>query len=157
MPRVTLIFALLLIGLGIVGFAGDSGSNRYQDSSKASAYSTTAGQTAPPPKRSVTALIPAFTGGLLLICGLLALNEKWRKHAMHSAALVGSLGLLAAGGRAATGLVTLFSDDGDVNQRSLFFVSLMAILCGAFVAFSLMSFVQARRRKSEVELQPAIR
>jgi len=49
--------------------------------------------------RSLTALIPAIAGGLLLICGLLAMNPAIRMHAMHGAAMVGLLGFLAPLGR----------------------------------------------------------
>src|SRR5438045_2256338 len=49
--------------------------------------------------RSVTALIPAFAGALLLICGIAALNPAMRMHAMHGAAVVGVLGVIAPLGR----------------------------------------------------------
>ena len=109
------------------------------------------GTAAAKPKRSVTALIPAFTGGLLFIFGVIALNEKWRMHGMHGAVLIGLLGFLAAGGRAATGLGKLMSADAAVNMRSLFFVSMMAILCGVYVVLCVNSFIQARKRRREAE------
>jgi hypothetical protein len=92
---------------------------------------------------------------LLLAFGLIATRDRWRKHAMHAAAVVGSFGLIAAGGRAATGFVSLSSAAGDVNLRSLFFVSMMALICGAFVTFCFLSFVQARRSRPEAALEPA--
>ncbi|HRK32670.1 MAG TPA: hypothetical protein PLD59_16520 [Tepidisphaeraceae bacterium] len=42
--------------------------------------------------RSFTALIPAFAGILLLVCGLVALKPALRKHAMHGAVLIAILG-----------------------------------------------------------------
>jgi hypothetical protein len=92
-------------------------------------------------------LIPAFAGGLLLLCGVVALNEKARMHAMHAAVLVGLLGFLAAGGRGAMGLMKLLSEGADVNRRSLVFVWLMALLCGVFVVLCVNSFIQARKRQ----------
>ena len=50
-------------------------------------------------RTSVTALIPAIFGAVLLICSLVALNEPARKHAMHAAVAVGLIGALAALGR----------------------------------------------------------
>lgn len=46
--------------------------------------------------RSWTALIPAIAGGLLLVCGYVALNPAYRKHAMHGAVLVAILGFAGA-------------------------------------------------------------
>ncbi len=168
MPRVTIVFAVLLIVLGVVGYTGEpTAATRDEPDSTApdstAADSTAADSTAaevaaassPPdaeagmaPKRSITALIPAFAGGLLLMFGGLALNENWRKHAMHGAVLVGLLGTLAAGGRGAGGLMKWISGDATVNTRSLFFVCAMAVLCGVFVILCVNSFIQARKRRT---------
>src|SRR5947209_18839802 len=43
---------------------------------------------------SWTALIPAFFGLPLTILGVLALQEDWRKHAMHVAVIIGLVGFL---------------------------------------------------------------
>lgn len=68
-PKLTLIFALLLIALGIAGFL---------------------------PQSSRTALVPAYVGGVLLGLGLLAMAlDSARKHLMHAAAVVALLGALA--------------------------------------------------------------
>ena len=74
MAKTTIIFALLLISVGVFGYLGtDTGSP-----SEGAAASEQATADAPvdadsaKPKRSVTALIPAFVGGILLLCGLLA-------------------------------------------------------------------------------------
>ena len=152
MPRVTLVFAGLLIILGVFGYLGDSAAaskGRNTEQQNLTSITADVDQAATAPKRSITALIPAFTGVLLALFGGLAIVEKWRKHAMHAAAIVGLLGFLAAGGRSATGLMQL-AGGGDVNTRSLFFVCAMAALCGVFVAMCINSFIQARRgRQSE--------
>ena len=93
------------------------------------------------------ALIPSFTGFLLLIFGAVGLNAKWRMHAMHGAVLVGLVGFAAAAGRGASSLVKLGASDADVNARGLLFVCLMAILCGVYTVICVSSFIQARRRK----------
>ena len=148
MPRVTIFFAVLLILLGIVGYAGTptaaTSTGLDASPSSTSADTNTASEQS---KRSVTALIPAFTGGLLLIFGLIALNERWRMHAMHGAVLIGLLGFLAAGGRGASGVAKVMTSDVAVNGRSLFFVCAMAVLCGVYVGLSVNSFIQARKRR----------
>ena len=69
MPKLTLIFALLLIALGVGGFL---------------------------PQGSRTALVPAYVGGILLVLGLLAMAfEVARKHLMHVASVIALLGALA--------------------------------------------------------------
>ncbi len=156
MPRITLIFAILLILLGVVGYTGDAASSPATDTEAVQDTQPTNGETViAKPKRSVTALIPAFTGGLLLIFGVVALNEKWRMHGMHGAVLIGLLGFLAAGGRAATGLGKLMSADASVNTRSLFFVCMMALLCGVYVVLCVNSFIQARKRRRAAAAEDA--
>ena len=71
MASTTIVFAVLLILLGGVGYFGTGTS-------------------------SLTALIPSFFGLLLLILGILARSDAARKHAMHAAAMVALVGLLGA-------------------------------------------------------------
>jgi hypothetical protein len=125
MARTAIIFACLLIALGLYGYFG----------------STEA-------EPSKTALIPAAFGAVLLLAGLVALKERLRMHAMHVAALVGLLGLLAAGGRGAMKIGVLFSDDPTVNKRPIIMILAMAALCLVFVALCVKSFVDARRRQA---------
>ena len=78
MPAVSIIFGALLVALGVVSYTGAVpyfGEHAYV---------------------SPTALIPAAVGTLLVLCGLLALNERFLKHAMHAAAAIGLLGLIGA-------------------------------------------------------------
>jgi hypothetical protein len=46
--------------------------------------------------RSWTALIPAIAGGLLLACGLVARDPRYRKAAMHAAVVLALLGFAGA-------------------------------------------------------------
>lgn len=63
-------------------------------------------------QQSVTALIPAFVGGPLLIAGLVSLRPEWRSYGLYAAAslvlllaigtLRGTFGLLGGEGSSAT-------------------------------------------------------
>ena len=75
--------------------------------------------------RSVTALIPAFVGLAILLMGLLAFKESARMHAMHVAAALGVLGLLAAIGRIATAGLSL--------SAAGISLMIMVLLTGSFV------------------------
>jgi uncharacterized membrane protein HdeD (DUF308 family) len=145
MAKTTIIFALLLILLGLVGYFGTS-AQAPADAAQEQADSNTAKSVTP--KRSITALIPAWVGVILLLAGLVAMNESFRKHAMHLAVLIGLLGFLAGAGRGAMGLSKMVSGDPNLNYRSMTFVWLMALLCGLFVILCVNSFIQARKRRS---------
>ncbi len=145
MAKVTVVIAALLILIGCVGYFGTP--TAEPSSPENNAAETADAAPAAPSKRSVTALIPAFVGAILLVCGLLSFNEGMRKHAMHAAVSVGLLGFLAGAGRGAMGLGKFFSGDPSLNTRSFLFVWLMAILCLVFVVMCVNSFIQARKRR----------
>lgn len=91
--------------------------------------------------RATTSLIPAYVGAVLVLLGLLARNARYRKHVMHLAAAVGLLGFLAAAGRLGMSLAR-----GTVPATAaLVSLSLMALLCLAFVLLCVRSFIAARR------------
>jgi hypothetical protein len=124
---VSVVFGLLLVALGVWGrFGGDLG------------LWEPLGFT-PPKPLSHTALIPAYAGAALIVLGLLAFKANLLKHAMHGAAVVGLLGLLASAGR----LIVKGYDHG-VGGTSLV---LMAAVCAVFVGLCVNSFIQARRRR----------
>ena len=127
MALVSALFGLLLIALGIWGYWGG-----------AFGLWEPLGLTRPE-KLSGTALIPAYVGVALVALGLLALKDALRKHAMHGAAMIGVLGLLAAVGR-----ILMTGSVQGVGGASLI---TMALLCGVFVALCVNSFLQARRRR----------
>lgn len=157
MAKTTIVFGILLIALGIVGYMGGGSAAAPKDgqAKDASADQPAADQPAadqpaadqPAPKKSITALIPAFVGVILALCGVLALKESMLKHAMHGAVLVGLLGAIAGAGRGVMGLGKFFSGDPSLNQRSFLFVWLMAVICGVFVFLCVQSFIAARKRK----------
>src|SRR2546423_776405 len=78
MPKMAIVFGLLLTILGFVGYFG----------AKAGWFA--AGHA------SMTALIPGLFGVLLMICGIVAFNPDLRKHAMHAAAMISLLGVIGA-------------------------------------------------------------
>ena len=94
---------------------------------------------------SPTALIPAVIGVLILICGALSLNEKFRKHAMHIAAVLGVLGVL--GGFAP--IIRQVASGKELNLASPSAVAglSMTLVCAAFVAMCVRSFVAARKAR----------
>jgi hypothetical protein len=95
---------------------------------------------------SPTALIPALVGILMILAGGLARREGLRAHAMHVAALVGTLGFLGC----LPGLVKLPVLLGDgVVARPLAVVeqSITVVLCLVFVTLCVRSFVKARRAR----------
>lgn len=127
MPAVSVVFGLLLIALGIWGrWGGDLGLWQPLGFDL-------------PEKLSATALIPAYVGAALFVLGLLAFKESLLKHAMHFAAMIGLLGLLAAGGRLLT--------TGNVHGVGGASLLAMLLLCAVFVALCVNSFIQARRRR----------
>lgn len=160
MAKTTVIFGVILIALGVFGYMGagegaatgaatDAVESAAGDNADAADGTGEEGTEAG--KKSVTALIPAFVGGLLAICGLVAFNEGLRMHAMHGAVLVGLLGFLAGAGRGAMGIGKFLSGDPSLNQRSFLFVWLMAIICLVYVVLCVQSFIQARKRRQESE------
>jgi hypothetical protein len=120
-----------------------------------------------PPKDTVspTALIPAVVGVLLILLGLLAFNEKLRKHAMHAAAVLGLLGVL--GGLGMIVYLTLikdppvsnfsFSEPGWLGTKKLLVNGLFALISGVFLVMCVRSFIKARiaqRKKAQEAVSP---
>lgn len=126
----TLITAILLIVVGVVGYAGQSPN---PDTGKV----------------SVTALIPAFIGGVLAVCGLLAFSDKLRKHAMHFAAMVGVFGFL--GGFMPLQRQWKNTGEVDLTKPSAISGELMILICAVFVGLCVKSFIDARKARTARE------
>jgi hypothetical protein len=95
--------------------------------------------------RKATALIPAVVGVLLVISGVIALKERYLKHAMHLAATVGLIGFLLAAGRFIPKAIRAGIDTSDVATLA---TGKMMLVCAVFVALCVNSFIQARRRRA---------
>lgn len=122
MSTVSIVFALLFIALGLFGFIS------YQ---------------------AKTALIPAYIGAVLLICGLMAIKDEWRMHAMHGAVLIGIIGFLGS----VSGLLKLpklLAGEALDRPHAVTLQSIMAVLCLIFVGLCVKSFIDVRiaRRKA---------
>lgn len=90
---------------------------------------------------SFTALIPAIFGLLLIVLGFVARNEAARKHAMHAAAAVGTVGFIGA-------LMSLLRTPTGVRSAlALGSQVAMLVLTGIFVALCVKSFIDARRAR----------
>lgn len=129
MPFVAILCGLLLVGLGLDGYLDLFGLVR------------------PEHTQAPTSLIPAYVGGVLILCGLLALKPSLLKHAMHAAAAVGLLGVLAGAIRGLPRVTTVGAPEGAPVREQLW----MAGICLVFVALCVNSFVQARRRRRAAE------
>jgi hypothetical protein len=123
MARTTIVFALILIALGVVSYVG------------------TAAQ-------SVTALIPAFFGAVLGLLGWVGLNERYRKHALHAAVVVGVVGFLGAA-RGLPGLLDWMSGTQVDRPVAVVAQSAMAVLMAVYVGLCLKSFADARRARAK--------
>ena len=118
MPSTSIACGVLLILVGIIGYVYGLTNNAA----------------------SVTALIPAFFGIVLVILGFLArTKENLRKHLMHAAVLVALIGFLLTAGR-------LLSKIADLTLSAAFISQLtMALICLVFVILCVQSFINARR------------
>ena len=114
MPKIAIVIGALLILQGVGFYAGTA-------------------------SKSITALIPAFVGGPVLLLGIIGRAESARKHAMHVAAALGALGFLAAAGR-------IVMAGPSLSPAGISLV-MMLLLTGGFVALCVKSFVDARRRQ----------
>lgn len=126
MSRVAIVFGLLLIGLGLVGF-----------------FMPTVFGTVGPEGTSPTALIPAGFGAVLLLCGVIVeMKPAARKHVMHLAAMVGLLGAIG-------GIMPLQRNKMDFEKSGSVAGLLMIVICAIFVVLCVRSFVLARIARSE--------
>jgi len=123
MSSISVVFGILLNIVGLVGFFGTGAAHP-------------------------TALIPCALGILLIICGLLARNEKIRMHVMHVAVLVGLLGFGATVSSYGLIFAVLKQTAGEKTNSSIAKMA-TALLCGLFVARCIQSFVEARVLKKQ--------
>ena len=94
-------------------------------------------------RTSVTALIPAIFGAVLVMCALVARKEAMRKHAMHAAVAVALIGALASLGRAVPAML----DGGDLMRPAFISQAIMAVLLIVYVALGVQSFIAARKAR----------
>ncbi len=126
MAKVTLVFALLMVALGVAGY-----------------YYT--GAIHP------TALIPMWFGLALGLGGFLAISpsEHRRKIFMHINVTIGVIGFLGGLVTAIQGYGSARSQGVDPDMVALWDKAIMAFLMLNYVALSVQSFLKARRERQE--------
>ena len=95
-------------------------------------------------KQSLTAWIPAAFGVVMVLASLASLRPKWRMHAMHTAALAGTIGF-------AVPLVMLLAKA--LTDWASKMQALMVLVAGAYVVFSVRSFIRTRRQQRQEKHQ----
>jgi hypothetical protein len=122
MAKVTLVFAVLLIALGLVGYVGTGSAHP-------------------------TALIPAWIGVALGVFGFLAIspNEGRRKLFMHLNVTIGLLGFLGGAAEAVRGYLHAQAAGIEPDMIALAAKSTMAGLLLIYVILCVRSFIAARR------------
>jgi O-antigen/teichoic acid export membrane protein len=118
MARVTIIYAVALILIGVIGYLGSG-------------------------MVSVTALIPAFFGIVVLVVGLVALNEQRRKMAMHIASVLGLLGFIGTVSGVFS-VIDMLSGHQLARPGAAVSKALMAIVSLVYFLLCLWSFISAR-------------
>jgi uncharacterized membrane protein (UPF0136 family) len=122
MAKVTLVFALLLVILGLAGYFGTG-------------------------SQHPTALIPTWFGLALGVSGFFAIspNEKRRKLFMHIAVTIGLLGFIGAASEAIRGTVHAHAEGLSPDPIALASKLGMAVLLLIYVILCVRSFIAARR------------
>ena len=93
--------------------------------------------------QSVTSLIPAFVGGLMLLGGLIALKKNML--GMHIAVTFSLLGALAGLGRLVPGLIKGSISFSDAAPKLILVIT---VICVFFTIMAVRSFIAARRARS---------
>ena len=126
MAKITIVFGILLIILGLVGFFGTGSAHP-------------------------TALIPTWFGLALGIGGFLAISpsESRRKLFMHINVTVGLLGLIGAAGSALHAYGHARSLGMDPDYKALTAQLVMVGLLLVHVNLCVRSFIEARRKRQE--------
>lgn len=124
MAKVTIIFAVLLIAIGLVGYFGTGSAHP-------------------------TALIPTWFGLALGICGILAISpsERRRRLFMHINVTIGLVGLIGAAAEAGRGYASAIAKGLAPDPIALAAKLAMAALLLIYVILCVRSFIQARRSR----------
>lgn len=122
MGKITIVFGILLIALGIVGYVG-TGSEHP------------------------TALIPAYFGAVLALLGAVAVAKpSLNMHVMHAAVLVGLLGFFGS----ISGVIALLKMLGGTQPERPAAVYAKSVMCGLMLVYIVMcvrSFIAARKAR----------
>lgn len=94
---------------------------------------------------SMTALIPAAIGAVLLLLAMLGQRPGARKHAMHGVMLLALIGI-AGSARGLLQLPTLLSGGDVARPAAVYSQSITAVLLLLLLVLGVRSFIAARRR-----------
>ena len=96
---------------------------------------------------SLTALIPAAFGLVIALAGLIARDERKRKHAIHAAVVVTLLGRLGS----IRGLLQIgdLFDGTAARPAAIVSQTIMAVLTLVYIVMAVRSFARARKLRSE--------
>jgi hypothetical protein len=124
MAKVTIVFGVLLVALGLVGYFQTGGIHP-------------------------TALIPTWFGIALVFGGFLSISpsETRRKVFAHVNVTVGLLGLLGAAGSALHNFAHNRSLGQDPDYKAMTYQLIMAALMLIYVNLCVQSFIKARRSR----------
>ncbi|MBO6525136.1 MAG: hypothetical protein JJ971_15010 [Balneolaceae bacterium] len=95
-------------------------------------------------QESITALIPSFFGAVFIILGIIARNEKFRKHAMHGAAGLALLGALGSA-RGIPGIIEIIQGAEVARPLAIYAQTAMFLMCLVFIFKAVQSFREARK------------
>jgi hypothetical protein len=118
---ITIIYAVLLILLGLISYIVTS-------------------------MQSLAALIPSAFGIVFLILGLIAMNEIYRKHIMHTASILGLIGFLLTA-NSLFDVAGYFTGSKLTIPAATIAKSIMSLLSLAFIIICSKSFIDARLKK----------
>lgn len=96
---------------------------------------------------SVTALIPAFIGIVFVILGVVGRNAGARKHAMHAAAALALLTILASARDFGGVFAWAFGDYQPANPVKVVAMTISFLLTLIFLVAAIRSFIAARRNR----------
>ncbi len=127
MPVYTLVHAVLLVTLGVGGFVATGSEHR-------------------------TALIPAAIGGAFAVCGALALAKPGAlKHAMHAAAMLALVTVIATGKGVWSTVQVLQGVELPTPPAAAYAKATAAVLNAVFLALCVKSFRDARIRRQQAQ------
>ena len=123
MPKISVVFGVLLSVLGLYGYFGMG-------------------------KVSITALIPLFIGVPIIMLGILAFDEQRIKHSMHAASVLIFLGLIGSVYRLAYKIIL-----GNIDESSivLMLMSVICIIFLILAINSFIEAKRAREKKQAVK------
>lgn len=91
---------------------------------------------------SPMALIPSALGVLFLALGIAAGREEWRKHAMHAAAGLALVGVIAGLGP------VMMARTRPLPPLMVRTTGAMSLMCAVFLVLAVRSFIAARRGRA---------